>query len=369
MEIASITATPFSIALRHPQTFASGSLSAAEHVLVEVVTEDGVSGFGEAIPRPMVYGETLASVTHAIERLIAPALIGSRLTDRAAMRHELRHLVGNPTARSAVELAAFDALGRTLGVPCHRLLGGFTDSVACTAILHDAPLEAVVADARSVQEETGVASFKVKVGMDLSRDIALLEALRAQLGDDARLYCDGNCGYTLAEATRFADATKDLGLVCIEEPVPTGGALGRQRLTEHSRTPIMGDESCPDLASVTRELLASRCTMVAIKVARTAILASEEIRAFCAATGTDVIVASQGDSAIGMLANAAFAASSPITCTHPAELMFFLELTDNLVSDVPPIRAGRMALPDAPGFGYAVDRERLRKYEIPRSAP
>ena len=82
MKITGIEAIPFAVPYRKPLRFASGEVHAAEHVLVRVRTDDGITGVAEAPPRPFTYGETQASIVAVIDRVLAPDLVGLRLTER-----------------------------------------------------------------------------------------------------------------------------------------------------------------------------------------------------------------------------------------------------------------------------------------------
>jgi L-alanine-DL-glutamate epimerase-like enolase superfamily enzyme len=223
---------------------------------------------------------------------------------------------------------------------------------------------AVVEQALAAREQWGVASFKMKAGIDLEADIATARALREALGDGALIYADANHAFTPDQALRFLDATADCALAWFEEPCPSAERIGRQRVVAYSRIPIVGDESCADLPTATAEVLEGRSTMVSIKVARTAILASARIRAMCEATGVEVVVGSQGDSGIGTLVGAALVAASPFTGRHPAELMYFLDLQEDLLAEPPTITGGRLNLSPAPGFGIVIDEEKLRRFAV-----
>ena len=113
MKINRIEAIPYAIPYRKPLRFASGEVHVAEHVLVRVHTDDGVVGVADAPPRPFTYGETQASVIAVIEDIFAPALVGLTLWEREQMQARLGRTVGNPAAKSAVDMAVWDALGKT----------------------------------------------------------------------------------------------------------------------------------------------------------------------------------------------------------------------------------------------------------------
>ncbi|MCF8608297.1 enolase, partial [Gordonia sp. HY442] len=135
MKITAIEAIPFAIPYVKPLRFASGEVHTAEHVLVRVHTEDGVIGVAEAPPRPFTYGETQKGIVAVINDVFGPDVVGLTLLQREIIRNRLERTVGNPTAKSAVDMAVWDALGKTLEQPVSELLGGFTDSLRVSHML------------------------------------------------------------------------------------------------------------------------------------------------------------------------------------------------------------------------------------------
>jgi L-alanine-DL-glutamate epimerase-like enolase superfamily enzyme len=367
MKIQSVTATPFRIPFSRKIALSTGVREAAEHVLIEVVTEDGVSGHAECVPRPTLYGETVETAVAVIEHVVAPALIGKELAGVAAIAG-LVNLKANPAARSSVEIAVFDALAKTFGVPAFALLGGYVAEIRCCPLLGYGRPDDVVAEATALQSDYGVDTIKFKIGPDLRQDIGVARALRRSLGDNVELYADANGRYSAADAGSFLAATADLRLRFLEEPSVPDDLLGRQRLVRSSAIPILGDESCINQRAVASEVLAGRSSGVSIKLARTGISASLQIRDFCSTMGLPVIVGSQGDSALGTLASAAFAASAAATGTEAAEVMFFLQLEDDLLASRPVVAGGKLALPNQPGFGYEFDPDKLDKYRLSGSS-
>ena len=127
MKIVRIEAIPFAIPYRKPLRFASGEVHVADHVLVRVHTDDGVVGVAEAPPRPYTYGETQQSIIAVVDTVFAPQLAGLTLLDREAVHARLDRTIGNPAAKAAVDMAIWDALGRTLDLSVWQLLGGWSD--------------------------------------------------------------------------------------------------------------------------------------------------------------------------------------------------------------------------------------------------
>lgn len=129
MKIMSVEAIPLAVPYRRPFAFASGEVTAADHVLVRITTDDGLVGVGEAPPRPCTYGETAASVVAAIRDLFAPVLVGADPFARERIRTDLFRTVANNAAKGAVDTALWDLVGQACGQPVHVLLGHAADEV------------------------------------------------------------------------------------------------------------------------------------------------------------------------------------------------------------------------------------------------
>jgi L-alanine-DL-glutamate epimerase-like enolase superfamily enzyme len=357
--IDAVVATPFRLDYTTPTTLSDGTRTTADQILVRVTTSHGAVGYSECIPRPGIYGETLAGACATIEHVLAPRVIGLPLTDLGRINAALATLKANPAARSSIEVGVLDALAKSLDLPVYRLLGGATDSIPCAAVLPSQAPDVVVAHALALQADLGITMFKLKVGDDATRDAAAIAALRRELGPAATLYADANGRFRAAEAARFLKLTAAEDLWGIEEPIAAGDLVAREQLAARFVTTIIGDESCSDVHAVATELSAKRVTGVSIKLARTGILASIRIREHCASLGAPTVIGTQADSAIGAFASAAFAAASSATANQPAEVLFFRDFAVNPVDVTPDVAGGRMRLPNRPGLGFDVDAEAL----------
>jgi len=362
--IVDVRARRFRLPMAKTIALSTGSRSFEEHVLVTVRAEDGAEGHAECVPRIGIYGETPRGAAGMIETHLAPLVEGLPISAGPRIAAALAKVAGNPAARSSIEIAAFDAFARHVGIPAYRLLGAEVSDVACCAMLGYGEPEEVLDRGQEQIDLYGVRAIKFKVGPDLERDIGVARTLREGLGSGVALYPDGNRLYSAAEGLAFVEATQDLGLMWLEELTDPDDLVGRRRVAERSGCPILGDESCTTARSVVVEFEAGRVGGVSIKPARTGIVGSSTIRDYCAAQGAPAIVGSQGDSAIGAMVSAAFAAVAPPTSTHAAEVLFFKGLGDDIVADLPEVAAGKMTLSDSPGFGFEIDQERLESHRV-----
>ncbi len=363
MKITAIEAIPFAIPYRKPLRFASGEVSAAEHVLVRVHTDEGLVGVAEAPPRPFTYGETQESIIAVISRIFAPAVVGMSPLDREAIRGRLDRTVGNPTARAAVDMALWDVIGRSLGLPVTTLLGGYGTSMRVAHMLGFAAPEAMVSEAERMRSEYGITTFKVKVGRNPFRlDVDVCRALREGLGPEVELYIDGNRGWSPSDAARALRAMADLDLTLAEELCPADDVLGRRWLVRQSTVPFVADESAVRPGEVTRELLGGSADAISIKTARTGFTDSQRVLYQCEGLGVEVVMGNQIDGQIGTMCTAVFGSAFALTSRRPGELSNFLDMSDDLLTEPLEIRDGTLTVREFPGLGIEIDPEKLERY-------
>jgi L-Ala-D/L-Glu epimerase len=363
LKITRIEAIPFAIPYRKPLRFASGEVHVADHVLVRVHTEDGVIGVAEAPPRPYTYGETQQSIVAVIDTLFAPELVGLSLLDRETARARMERTVANPAAKAAVDMAIWDALGRTLDLPVTRLLGGFTDRMRVSHMVGFAPDAEMVAEAERVRDTYGIGTFKVKVGRrPVELDVGACRALRAALGPEVELYVDGNRGWTPSEAARALQAMAELGLTLAEELCPADDVLGRRWLTAQTTVPTVADESATTPGEVTRELLGGAATAISIKTARSGFSTAQRILHQCEGLGAEVVMGNQIDGQIGTACTVAFGAAHRASSRRAGELSNFLDMTDDLLTEPLQITGGQLTVRPGPGIGIDIDPDKLAHY-------
>ncbi|MGQ4601164.1 enolase C-terminal domain-like protein [Nocardia sp. R6R-6] len=363
MKITGVEAIPFAIPYRKPLKFASGEVHVAEHVLVRVHTDDGIVGVAEAPPRPFTYGETQDGIVAVIQKIFAPQIIGLTLLQRETIGARLGRTVGNPTAKAAIDMAVWDALGRTLDVQVTDLLGGFTDRMRVSHMLGFDDPAAMVAEAERMRDSYGITTFKVKVGRrPAGLDIAVVRALRHRFGADIDLYIDGNRGWTASESAAAMREMSELGLLFAEELCPADDVLGRRWLVSRLDVPFIADESVPTPADVTREVLAGAATAVSIKTARTGFTGSQRVHHLAEGLGLEVVMGNQIDGQLGSVCTVAFGSAFSLTSRRAGELSNFLDMSDDLLTEPLQIRAGELTIRPGAGLGVDLDPEKIRRY-------
>jgi L-Ala-D/L-Glu epimerase len=175
---------PVRVPLHTPFVTSLRSATQAESLLVEVVDSDGRSGWGEAPQVWQVTGESLAGAAAAIEGPLSAQLLGRDPADVIGLTDAIeRAIVGNLSAKSALDVALHDLAASTLGVPLARYLGAPADrlTVRTDVTLSVGTAEAVAQDAVA-KVAAGFTLLKAKVGTDARGDVDRVRAIRAAVG-------------------------------------------------------------------------------------------------------------------------------------------------------------------------------------------
>lgn len=245
--IAHLSARPLDVPLRKPFGISRGAQAVAANVLVEMVLEGGVRGWGEGAPFPAFNGETQGQVLAACA-VAAPLVAGvdvrepDRLGERIAAG-----CGGSPSAVCAIETAALDCQAKLRGVSIRQLLGGaeeqiVTDITITTGTVEEAEREACAFAAFS--------TLKVKIGGGpLDRDVARVRAIR-RARPDARLVVDANAALTVGEAVEFGRAAAAAAIDLFEQPVAAGDWEALAEVRRRTGLRIAVDESVTRAADV-----------------------------------------------------------------------------------------------------------------------
>lgn len=364
MKITKINVIPFRIPMRGVIKFATGKLEALEHVLVSIETDEGLVGIAEAPSRPMIYGESLHSIVAAIRKWFEPLILGIDPFAVEQIWARLQSVEQNPTAKSAIDMAVHDIIGKATGIPCYKLLGGWGNEIQLSYILGLGTPEEVANQALRVIEEYGFKTLKLKAGLEPKRDTAMVKAVREAVGPDIRLCIDANHGYHSMTAARVLPEWEAYDIAWVEEPCPGWDWRGREIVVHSTRIPIMADESCINPSEVMEEIRRGHCRLISIKNARTGYYLSTKILHLCEEAGIIPISASQGDTDIGTITSGHFCAAHRSMAQWPSEISFFLDITDHLLTERPQIKEGKLRLNDRPGLGVEIDETKLAHYRV-----
>jgi muconate cycloisomerase len=362
LTIRRIDAIPVALPLRAPMKMAGITIAKAENLLVRAEAASGEVGWGEAPSAPTMTGDTLGGLVAAVRDHLAPLLTAkdARADHRALLQ---RALVGNTGAHSAVEMALLDLAGRASSTRLIDLVARpLRARVAPMWLLGNATPEQDIAEAKEKQAQ-GFCFFKLKIGVKpIAAEIAAAHAIRKAL-PDATLCADANCGLTLAAARRYAERTRDAGLMFIEQPLPADDLAGLKALARAVKTPIGMDESIQSLADIAavKRAGAKGVSLKLIKLGgmRDAVAAGK----LCKKRDLKINVAAKiAETSIGTAAAVHLACAVPNVAWGVS--LTNLYLAEDIVRRPIALADGAVALPNAPGLGVEADEAAVERFRV-----
>jgi muconate cycloisomerase len=361
--IRRVDAIPVALPLARPVKMAGVNITHAENLLVRIEAADGTVGWGEAASAPTMTGDTQGGLVAAV-RYLAPLLIGPDALAPEQHIAKLRTaLMGNTGAHSAIQMALLDLAGRSTGLSLPALIGSARSSVAPMWLLGNGTVEQDLAEARAKTAE-GFRFFKLKVATKpLEQDIAATHALRDVLGASVPLCADANCGFTLEAAQRYVAATREVGLLFLEQPLDSTDLSGLQTLARGSPTAIGADEGIHSLHDVEAHSRAG-ARGLSLKLIKLGGF-DEALRAagLCERLGLEVNVAAKiAESGIGSAAAVHLACALPSTRWGVSITHFYL--AEDVVRRPMPLRDGLIAAPSGPGLGIDVDEAAVTRLRV-----
>jgi L-alanine-DL-glutamate epimerase-like enolase superfamily enzyme len=239
MEIESMSWSTLEVPLKKPFKIALGTITEYRGVVVKICAGE-LCGVGEASPSPRITGETVGSVTAALERL-KPAIIGADALRIEKIMDELNHLLrGNTSAKAAIDFALHDLMGKAAGLPVKTLMGGALEQIPTSLTVTIGTPEESVRSARELLDE-GARILKIKIGKEPEQDIERVRAIRNIT--DAELRVDANQGYSLKRAMKVLRALEKYDIEFAEQPLPAAQIKELEILRKSTSIPIMADEA------------------------------------------------------------------------------------------------------------------------------
>ena len=317
--------------------------------VVEVETDAGITGWGECCPLGSAYLPAYALGVRAGLAEIAPKVIGMDPRDLGVLnRHMDAVLRGHPYVKAAIDVAAWDILGKASGLPVYQLLGGKAqgDIKLYRAISQIEPT-AMAANLASYRAE-GYTKFQLKVGADADSDIARIRLCAEVMQPGDVLVADANTGWTMHEAARVVNAVKGVD-VYIEQPCPTY----EECLVTRRRTalPFVLDEVIGGVDSLLRGIADGAMDVINLKISKVGGLTKARLmRDICVNAGIPMIIEDTWGGDIVTATIAHLAQSTPEEFCFSAT-DFNSYGTRDIASGAPKRVRGTMRASDAPGLG------------------
>lgn len=245
MKITEVKIGRISVPLRVPFKTALRRVDSVEDVIVEIHTDTGAVGYGEAPPTGVITGDTTGAIIGALKDHIIKTIIGRDVDDFEALTDSVQKcIIHNSSAKAAVDMALWDLYGQLYNIPVYKLLGGSKDKIVTDITISVNSPEEMARDAITAINR-GYDTLKVKVGVNPKLDVERLSAIRNAIGSRAKLRIDANQAWKPQEAVRILNQMQEQGLdiELVEQPVIAHDIEGLKYVTERSYVPVLADES------------------------------------------------------------------------------------------------------------------------------
>lgn len=364
MRITGLRATPVAIPFREDEMWAFGARRGMVSILLEIDTDEGLVGVGEASAYPS------ADIVLAVIRSIEPLVVGEdafaieRIMKRINVVGTWHHVKATNPGIAAVEMACWDVVGKAAGQPLVNLFGGrVRDRVEYFYYLSRKPAAEIGIDAKR-GVDAGFRTLYLKVGSDDWRDdIERVEAVRDAAGPDALIRVDANEAWSSAAAIRILGEMERFGLELAEQPVSGRNLAEMAYVRSRIATPLLANEASWTRYDQLEVIRHGAADVVSVDNQMDGgLLNLKRSAGMCEVAGLPVLKHSLGELGVAMYAAMHVIASTP-NFLH-ANQGYASFLTDDIVRDHSPLPYvdGHLDVPTAPGIGVELDHDRVERY-------
>lgn len=330
-----------------------------DSTVVEVETEDGLSGFGEVCPLGPFYLPAFGPGARAGIGEVAPHLIGHDATTLGQINLLMdTALLGHPYVKSPIDMACWDLLGKETGKAVCDLLGGrHGNSVALYRAISQESADEMARKVAGYRDE-GYTKFQLKVGGDADDDIARVHATRSVLDRGEVLVADANTGWLSSDATRVVNAVRDLD-VYIEQPCRSY----EKCLSVRRRTPLpfILDENIDSVEMLLRAHNDGAMDCINLKISKLGGLSkARQVRDLCVTLGIPMTIEDSwgGDIVTAAIAHLAHSTPEPFRFTA-TDFNSYVSVSN--ASGAPVRKSGKMFAGEGAGLGIEPRWEALGK--------
>lgn len=322
--------------------------------VVRVTTRDGTTGFGEVCPLGTTYLPAHAEGARAALREVAPGVVGGHVTNVADVHRRMdAALMGHAYAKSAIDVACWDAFGRIVGQPVAALLGGVLQAELPLYVAIPLGPPADMAAFTRRERKAGIRRFQLKLGAAPADDAARVAAVVAETGPEDEITGDANGAWRRQDAILFANLVRDVPRFRIEQPCPTlEECLAVRRLTT---LPMVLDEVITDLPTLIRAAGQGAMDQINLKVSRVGgLLPARQMRDTAVALGIRLMIEDSWGGDIVSATTAHLAAGTPTEALFAVS--FMNDWTNEHIAGYQPRSSNGVGrVPDGPGLGIEVD--------------
>ena len=370
MKIISVECIPVRVPIRAELAIRAkgGCHSESPFLLVKVHTDEQVFGLGEVSCTPRWSGEDQTTAAHFIRTILEPVLAGHDPRDIERLTARMRGaLSGHPFTRAGLEMALWDLLGKTTGLPVYRLLGGPVREFIPTKWSISGAEPARAAGIATWALERGFETMKVKVGIDPEQDVARVRAVRQAVGPGIRLGVDANGAWNPTTAVAMIRRLSEFGVCFAEQPVPPGDVNWLAEVRRQVSIPVIADESVYSPQDALAIVRAGAADALSVYVGKSAgIGPARKVAIIAESAMLGCTIGSNLELGVGTAAMIHLAMATPgITAGEfPCDIIGPLYYTDDLLTEPLALSGGKARPNGRPGLGVDLDEEKVRRYRV-----
>ncbi len=355
LTIEKIEVTALNIALKEPITISLGTCHVAENLIIKIFTGNGMVGTGEASPEKTIVGETQPA-GFEIAKLLATTLKGKDPLAIEERIHDMdRAVQGNPTVKSAFDMALYDLLARKAALPLYRLLGGGNSRTIYTDMTVYLGSPAKMAEQALTYKNEGFPTIKIKLGTTAEEDVERIRTIREAIGLEIPIRIDANQGWDTVTAIKTLKLLEPFNIDYCEEPIPHWNNADLRRVRDHSPIPVMADESVFDHRDALRLACMGATDYFNIKFSKSGgIHNAIRINAVAEAAGIKTQVGCMSESRYALTALCHFAAANKNVVYYDIDSSLS-HAEDPVTGGIRYMGKGKWVLPETPGIGADFD--------------
>jgi len=359
---------PIARILKLSRGVASDPASGAPHILVKLKDENGVVGWGEARPSPRWSYETPETVVTTIRTYLAPALLGMDEFNLEGI-HKIMDTViapgvqiGQPIAKSALDIALHDLAGKKRAMSLSAMLGGNgTSGVKLGYVVSATTVDEAIAQTVEGLEQ-GYHGFKVKTGIKPEIDLDMVREI-SKVAGGRYLWIDANQGWEFDEAVRFAREMANFGVHVLEQPLAANDITGYRDLVQRSGIPIALDESIYSPRDLVQFIKLKAINGLVIKVCRVGgIFWAKRMATMARDEGLLLLGSGLTEGRISLMSSVHVFSSFNVDV--PVDLNGPQFLRDDMVAGPFEFPGREVQPPSGAGLGIEPDPEKIERYRV-----
>ena len=348
--------------MKTPFTTSFGTQIDRYVTIVEIIDENGLSGFGECVAGedPLYSEEFMDAALVAIKKYFGPLLLQSNLSHPKEVTELFKPFKRNMMAKSGLETAVWDLYAKQQGLPLYKVLGGEKTEVEVGISLGLEKSDDIIIEKIREKVEEGYKRIKVKIKP--GRDVEMIRAIR-EVFPDIPLMADANSAYTLDDI-ELLKQLDEFNLMMIEQPLGSTDIVDHATLQKAIKTPVCLDESIDSYENAKAAIELGSCEIINVKVGRVGGLAkSIKIHDLAKENKIPLWCGGMLEAGVGRLTNIAITTLPNFVLPgDTASSSRYWE--EDIITPEVVAENGVVQLSDKPGIGAEVDFEKMKKVLI-----